>query len=265
MTPAIADTMRVLISANEKGGVGKTTLAFHAAHKLSEKRRVLVIDLDQQQSALTEPMRAYASPVDAISMFAEPTVIPSIGPITLASRTRQLEALEREDPAEMAETFRASLRLCAEHYDAVVIDTPPAFGVRTSAALLVADLVIAPIELNEASLEAVQSVVDTITAVCSHYGKPWPDLTRQRPLLVSRYDTHSPRQRALFEDLSHKVGRIVVEGAIVSRDAYARYRADACPVWNMRDRAGRMSSSIKQAADEMRTVLSEIERMMEFA
>ncbi len=44
------------------------------------------------------------------------------------------------------------------------------------------------------------------------------------------YDTHSPRQRALFEDLSHKVGRIVVEGAIVSCDAYARYRADACPV-----------------------------------
>ena len=108
-------------------------------------------------------------------------------------------------------------------------------------------------------------MVDTITAVCSHYGKPWPDLTRQRPLLVSRYDTHSPRQRALFEDLLHKVGRIVVEGAIVSRDAYARYRADACPVWNMRDRAVRMSSSIKQAADEMRAVLSEIERMMEFA
>ena len=33
----------------------------------------------------------------------------------------------------------------------------------------------------------------------------------------------------------------------------------------MRDRAGRMSSSIKEAADEMRAVLSEIERMMEFA
>ncbi len=264
MTPAVADTMRVLVSGNEKGGVGKTTFAFHAAHKLAEKHRVLVIDLDQQQSALSEPMRVFAAPVDAIALFAEPTVVPPMGKLTLAARTRQLEAVEREDPAEMAETFLASLRLCAEHYDAVVIDTPPAFGVRTSAALLAADLVVAPIELNEASLEAVQSVVDIIAAVCTRFGKPAPDLTRQRPLLVSRYSTHSPRQRALFEDLSQRVGRIVINGALVSRDAYARYRADACPVWEMRDGGGRMSSSIRQAADEMRQVLDEVERMMEF-
>lgn len=257
--------MRVLAVANEKGGVGKTTLAFHAAHKLAEKHRVLVIDLDQQQSALSEPLRAFAAPLNAISLFAEPTALPSTGKLTLAARTRQLEALEREDPAEMIETFRASLALCAEYYDVVVIDTPPAFGIRTSAALLLADLVIAPIELNEASLEAVQSVVDTIAAVCGTYGKPMPDLTHQRPLLVSRFDTHSPRQRALFEDLSHQVGRIVVNGALVARDAYARYRADACPVWEMRDRAGRVSSSIKQASDEMRGVLNEVERMMEVA
>ena len=66
-----------------------------------------------------------------------------------------------------------------------------------------------------------------------------PNPSRKRRCLRARarmiasaysYDTHSPRQRALFEDLSHKVGRIVVEGAIVSCDAYARYRADACPV-----------------------------------
>ncbi len=110
MTPAIADTMRVLVSANEKGGVGKTTLAFHAVHKLSEKRRVLVIDLDQQQSALAEPMRAYASPIDAISMFAEPTVIPSIGPITLAARTR---SLRRWSARTRRRWPRHSVRPCA--------------------------------------------------------------------------------------------------------------------------------------------------------
>ncbi len=254
--------MRTLTIANEKGGVGKTTLAFHAAHYFADKRRTLVIDLDQQQAALSEPMAAFASTVDAISMFAEPCFPPPVGRITLASRTRQLEALEREDPAEMAETFRASLKLCAEHYDVVVLDTPPAFGVRTSAALLVADQVVAPIELNEASLEAVQSVVDVIAAVCSSFGKPMPDLTKQRLLLVSRYDTHSPRQRALFEDLAHSVGKIVIDGSLVARDAYARYRAETRPVWDMRDGSGRYSPSIKAAADEMRKVLGAIDRMM---
>ena len=41
--------MRVVAVANEKGGVGKTTIAFHAAHKLAETHRVLVIDLDQRR------------------------------------------------------------------------------------------------------------------------------------------------------------------------------------------------------------------------
>ncbi len=74
--------MRCLVVNNEKGGVGKTTLAFHASHKLAEKHRVLVIDLDQQQSALTEPMRAFASSIDAISVFAEPTAIRGCKPKT---------------------------------------------------------------------------------------------------------------------------------------------------------------------------------------
>lgn len=257
--------MKVLVVANEKGGVGKTTVAFHAAHYFGEKRRTLVIDLDQQQSALSEPLTQFASSVDAIALFAEPCIIPPAGQLTLAPRTRQIEAIEREDPAEMAETFRASLKLCAEHYDVVVIDTPPAFGCRTSAAILVADQIVSPIELNEASLEAVQSVVDTISTVCSVFNRPMPNLTEQKLLLVSRYSTHSPRQRALFEDLAHSVGRIVIDGAVVSRDAYARYRAEQLPVWEMRDRTGRMGTSIKQASDEMRRVLGEIERMMEMA
>jgi chromosome partitioning protein len=263
--PAIDPRTRCLVIANEKGGVGKTTTAYHAAHKLAEKRRVLVIDLDQQASALTEPLRAFASSVSAIDLFAEPTLVPPVGPLTLAPRTRQLEVLERENLAELGETFRASLRLNAEHYDAIVIDTPPAFGVRTNAALLVADLVVAPIELNEASLEAVQSVVDCIAAVCRAFGKPMPDLTRRRPLLVSRYSRHSPRQRALFEDLSSRVGKIVIDGAVVSRDAYARYRAEERPVWDMRDARGHLSTSLREASDEMRGVLDEVERMMEFA
>lgn len=259
---AVAPGLRVLVIANEKGGVGKTTTAFHAAHKLAERHRVLVIDLDQQASALSEPLRAFASGVAAIDLFAEPTAVPPVGALTLAPRTRQLEVIERESLAEMGATFRDSLRRCEGVYDVVVIDTPPAFGVRTNAALLCADLVVAPIELHEASLEAVRSVTDSIAAVCEHFGREMPDFTRQRPLLVSRFSRHSARQRALFEDLSLRVGRIVIDGAVIARDAYARYRAEERPVWDMRDGRGRISTSIREASEEIRGVLTTIEGMM---
>lgn len=258
--------MKILTVANEKGGVGKSMLSFHAAHYFAaQERTTLLVDLDQQQAAVTEAVLAYASPTDAIALFAGPATVEPVGNLTVAARTRQLEAIERESVREMATTFRDNLRAMAGVYEFVVIDTPPAHGVRTAAGLLAADLVVSPIELNEASLEAVQSVMDNLATVCAAFGKPMPDLTRQRPLLVSRYSTHSRRQRALFEELAGRVGKIVIDGAIVARDAYARYRAEQKPVWDMRDDAGRMTRSTRDAADEIRAVLGRVEAMMEGA
>lgn len=254
--------MKTLVISNEKGGVGKSTIAFHAAHYFAEKGRVLVIDLDQQQAALTEIMQAQASETPAIDMFAEPTVPVRRDGITLAARTQQLDAIEREDLTTMGEAFGASLAACAEHYDFVVIDCPPAYGVRCAAALIAADLTVAPIELQEASLAAVKNVVGTISAVHRHFKKPPPDFIRKRPLLVSRFNRHSARQRGLFQDLAEQVGRIVIDGAVVARDAYARIHAEGKPVWDMRDHRGQTSGAIKEAATEMRAVLAECERMM---
>jgi chromosome partitioning protein len=51
----------VIAVANQKGGVGKTTIAYHVACYLAQKRRTLVIDLDPQAN-MTE-------------MWADPAVI----------------------------------------------------------------------------------------------------------------------------------------------------------------------------------------------
>ena len=61
------------------------------------------------------------------------------------------------------------------------------------------------------------------------------------------------------------VGRIVIDGAVVTRDAYARAHAEARPVWDLRDQRGQVSAAIKEAAAEMRGVVAQCERMMEAA
>lgn len=254
--------MRTVTISNEKGGVGKTMIAYHLAHYLAENGRVLVIDLDQQEAALTDAMQDCVGRVAATDLFAEITTVPprDDGPLTLVPRTPELAGIERESLREMGATFLASVSASAEPYAYCVIDTPPAFGVRTSAALLVADYVIAPIELDEASIKAVATVVGHVTRVRAAFQQPPLDLAERKPMLVSRFNTHSPQQRALFEDLSQRAGKLLIEGAIVTRDAYARYRSAGVPCWAMRGANGRPSSATQDAAKQMRAVLETIKQ-----
>lgn len=134
--------MKTLVVMNEKGGVGKTTLSIHAAWYFAERYRTLVLDLDQQAN-LTYTLEGALSGVEAVQLFKEPTRVPSAGHYTVAQATDELLEAERVDQSAI-EVFRESVRANADAYDLCIIDTPPILGLRTLAALLAADAVLAP-------------------------------------------------------------------------------------------------------------------------
>ena len=244
--------MKTLVVMNEKGGVGKTNIVAHAGWYFCERHRTLVIDLDQQAN-LTATLGVHVAGIDSVELFAEATRVPSVGALTVTRSTRDLLGVEGVDRA-CIETFRDSLGSMAGDYDVCVIDTPPALTNRTLAALLAADAVLAPIGINDYSIQGVAELLRAVRGVAAHYKRAEP---RFLGLLPSIFDRKSRREREMFGQLGEQAGKLLFPGVVAKRDAYARAAGSGEPVWRMKGAAAR------EAGEEIRGVLATVATMME--
>jgi len=110
----------IVALVNQKGGVGRTTLALHlAGHWAKRRQRVVVIDADPQASAVAWAERR-----------AEEGLRRRFGVVRLARTTLHRETHE-----------------IARDFDRVVIDAPPRIATLMCSALRSADLVLVPTQL----------------------------------------------------------------------------------------------------------------------
>ena len=166
---------RVIAVANQKGGVGKTTTTINLGASIAEQgQRVLIVDLDPQANATTGLgiaareltgsvydvvlQRATVAEVLCTTEVPNLDVVPS-GLSLAGAEIELVTAFSREHRLEKA------LAEVADDYDLILIDCPPALGLLTVNALVVAEEVLVPIQCEYYALEGLGQLVGNVDLV----------------------------------------------------------------------------------------------------
>ena len=244
--------MKTLVVANQKGGVGKTTLLVHMAHYAAEAgNRVLVIDLDPQCNT-TSSLEAFASDIVASALFGPRSIDLKQKPenrITLIGADSALLNVDRAR-LDATQAFVDRVRHFADsaQFDLCLIDTAPALGLRMVAAVTAATYVISPIELEAYSTDGIASMLRTIYGIRQKLNPGLQFLG----MLPSRVNTHSPAQKLNLVELLKSYSDLVVRMAVTQRTSTGESASAKKPVWAIR------KTSARDAGQEMKAVLAHI-------
>jgi len=158
---------------NQKGGVGKTTTALNLAAGLSAAgRSVLLIDLDGQAHLTAalglQPDELTASALDWMqgnASAADVTYTTAIGP-SLIPANADLAAADILLAQEIGREKLLRQQLAkVRGFDYVLIDCPPSLGLLTLNALVAADRLLIPCQVEPFALRGVGQLEQTIAEV----------------------------------------------------------------------------------------------------
>ncbi len=229
--------MQKITVSNQKGGVGKSTIAVHLAMAIQEQgKRVLFLDLDPQANASKTLERITpAADVASSQLFNEEVEgVGGVDGITLIHADGAMADIERADPSVLA-VFKSNLENLADGFDYCVIDTPPTLGLRMTAALLVADHVLAPIELEEYSIDGITKMLQTIFGVKEKWN---PDLNFLG-MLPNRFNPRSLAQKETLTNLVQNYSHLLIKARIGIRSSIPEALSEGIPVWQLKKTAAR--------------------------
>lgn len=166
---------KIIVVANQKGGVGKTTTSVNLSAYLGDlKKKTLLIDCDPQGNATSgfgiekETLEQTVYNVLVENVDIKETIIEtkyknlSVCPsdVDLAGAEIELVSVNKREYI-----LKKALEKVKNDYDYIIIDCPPSLGLLTLNAFACADSVLIPIQCEYYALEGLGQLTNTITSL----------------------------------------------------------------------------------------------------
>jgi chromosome partitioning protein len=208
-----------LAIANQKGGVGKTSIAVNLAASLAHYgQRALLIDLDPQGNATTgsgiDKNRMVRSVYGVLlgEYSAREAMVTAEGQYGVLGSNRDLAGAEVEliEIPRREHRLGDALKTIDADFDFVVIDCPPALNMLTVNALTAANAVIIPMQCEYYALEGLTDLVGTLRKVKANLN---PKIEIEA-LVRTMYDPRSTLTQQVSEEIKRHYGDKVFDSVI---------------------------------------------------
>lgn len=210
---------QVIVIANQKGGVGKTTTAVNLSSYIAATgKSTLLVDLDPQGNSTSgigidkKELEASLYEVMLSDVTAEDVVLETqIKNLWILPTEKNLAGAEVELVGETSREFRLKTVLAPilDEYDFIFIDAPPSLSLLTVNGLTAAESVLIPLQCEYFALEGLSELLQTIILVRDNLNKK---LHLQGVLLTMYQRTNLSKQ--VMDDVRSHLGKKVFDTVI---------------------------------------------------
>lgn len=229
---------KILAIANQKGGVGKTTIATQLAFDLALRRgkRVLYIDMDAQGNGSTVLLKGMEiAGLEAHDLFnpnleavcPQKTRFENIDIIPTQCNSLASYSMEGLPDTSIADPKKHLVKI-KDQYDIILIDCPPHLGIKLRAALTMSDAVLCPIRLCGFSLEGLDGLLTTIRQIQHTENRA----LKLAGVLINAFD-RSVTQQAVLDQIHASMSSIVMKNVIRNRTPLDTANTFGIPLWEV--------------------------------